>query len=175
MFPYRCARANPDKLYVGIDTNIRPLEKISEKAFRKPSKGGTPNLLYLLASVEDLPEELNGIASETFVLYPWGGLLKGVLEPDLRILKSLRRICCGTLHIAVTMDPERDRTELRRLGLSDFSTVNLNTYRQAGFEFVDESPLQFETTWSKKLQQNHRRTVRYLTFAALRPFVKSIE
>jgi tRNA G46 methylase TrmB len=37
-FVYQSARQNPKKFYIGIDPNVRPLEKISEKIYRKPSK-----------------------------------------------------------------------------------------------------------------------------------------
>ena len=36
-FVYQSARRNPNKFYIGIDPNTRPLEKISEKIHRKPS------------------------------------------------------------------------------------------------------------------------------------------
>ena len=39
-FVYQSARRNPNKFYIGIDPNTRPLTKISEKIHRKPAKGG---------------------------------------------------------------------------------------------------------------------------------------
>ena len=42
-FVYQSARQNPNKFYIGIDPNVTPLEKISEKIHRKPSKGGAPH------------------------------------------------------------------------------------------------------------------------------------
>ena len=74
-FVSECARQNPRKFYIGIDANTRPLEKISEKIHRKPSKGGLPNVLFLQAAVEDLPSELDGVADEVHVHFPWGSLL----------------------------------------------------------------------------------------------------
>jgi ubiquinone/menaquinone biosynthesis C-methylase UbiE len=63
-FVYQCARENPNKFYIGIEPNVRPLEKISEKIHRKPDKGGAPNVLFVQAAVEALPSELNAIADE---------------------------------------------------------------------------------------------------------------
>jgi 16S rRNA (adenine(1408)-N(1))-methyltransferase len=34
-FVYQSARRNPKKFYIGIDPNVRPLEKISEKICRR--------------------------------------------------------------------------------------------------------------------------------------------
>ena len=53
-FVYQSARENPNKFYIGIEPNVRPLEKISEKIHRKPDKGGAPNVLFIQAAVEDL-------------------------------------------------------------------------------------------------------------------------
>ena len=47
LFVYQCARANPNKFFIGIDANPRPLEKVSEKINRNPEKGGLPNVLFL--------------------------------------------------------------------------------------------------------------------------------
>ncbi|HKS08585.1 MAG TPA: methyltransferase domain-containing protein [Pyrinomonadaceae bacterium] len=66
-FVYQSARQNPKKFYIGIDPNVSPLEKISEKIYRKPAKGGAPNALFIQAAVEDLPAELNGVADELHV------------------------------------------------------------------------------------------------------------
>ena len=57
-FVYQSARQNPTKFYIGIDPNTRPLEKISEKIYRKPAKGGAGNVLFIQAAIEDLPAEL---------------------------------------------------------------------------------------------------------------------
>ncbi|MCA1626211.1 MAG: class I SAM-dependent methyltransferase [Acidobacteria bacterium] len=72
LFVYQSARRNPNKFFIGIDANPRPLEKVSEKIHRKPSKGGLSNVLFLQSSVEDLPSELDSVADEVHVHFPWG-------------------------------------------------------------------------------------------------------
>ena len=84
------AKANPDKFFIGIDANVKPLEKPSIKATRKPSKGGLPNALFVQAAVEDLPEELNGLANQIYVNFPWGSLLRAVMVGDQHVLISIR-------------------------------------------------------------------------------------
>ena len=76
LFVYQYARRYPSKFYMGIDTNPRPLEKISEKIHRKPAKGGLPNVLFIQSSVEDLPAEFDGVADEIHIHLPWGSLLR---------------------------------------------------------------------------------------------------
>src|SRR5262245_4483917 len=102
-FVYQCAQENPRRFYIGIDANARPLEKISEKIYRNPAKGGLPNVLFLQSAIEDLPEELDGVADEVHVHFPWGSLLRVVANGDENGLRNLRRICGpdGLLEIVI--------------------------------------------------------------------------
>ncbi len=122
LFVYQSARENPQKFYIGIDANTRPLEKVSEKVHRKPAKGGLPNVLFLQAAVEDLPEELNGVADEVHIHFPWGSLLQAVVGGDREVIQNVRRICSSgaLLEVVIGLEPERDRTEIARLGLPHF-------------------------------------------------------
>jgi hypothetical protein len=81
-FVSAAARKNPAKFYIGIDANIKPLEKISMKATRNPAKGGLPNVLFIQAAIENLPEELDATADEIHIHFPWGSLLRAVISGD---------------------------------------------------------------------------------------------
>jgi 16S rRNA (adenine(1408)-N(1))-methyltransferase len=125
----------------------------------------------LQASAEALPEELNGIAQEVFVLYPWGSLLRGVLAPKADVIRSLRRICRenALLRIVVAIDPERDQTEIQRLDLdpgNDLKTRLICRYSEEGFAFASDQALELRTTWSKRLGQNQNRAPIHLCFRA---------
>ncbi|KKT75492.1 MAG: 16S rRNA methylase [Microgenomates group bacterium GW2011_GWA2_44_7] len=91
-FVYQLAKANPDRFIIGIDPNQKNLEKTSARLYKKTAKGGLKNALYVLASIEDLPEELNGLANQIFINFPWGSLLGGITEPNEKIWKNLRRV-----------------------------------------------------------------------------------
>jgi 16S rRNA (adenine(1408)-N(1))-methyltransferase len=179
-FVYQSARRNPKKFYIGIDPNVRPLEKISEKIYRKPAKGGAPNVLFIQASVEDLPAELDGVADELHVHFPWGSLLRAVATGDLAVLGNLRRICAphALLEIVLGLDPVRDQTEIRRLELPALSLEHIDQvltprYATAGFEVTERGILaasewpEFETSWAKRLQQNEQRPITYLVAQAV--------
>lgn len=174
-FVYQSARRNPDKFYIGIEPNVRPLEKISEKIYRKPAKGGAPNVLFIQAAVEDLPAELDGVADELHVHFPWGGLLRAVATADVSVLQNLRRICSpgALLEIVMGLDPARDQSELERLGIPELSLTHIDEvltlrYAAAGFEITERGILpasewpEFATSWSKRLQQSERRSITYL-------------
>lgn len=173
------ARANPNKFYIGIDANVKPLEKISMKATRKPSKGGLPNALFVQAAIEDLPEELNETADEIHIHFPWGSLLRAVASGDEEILKSLRRISAPEclLEIVIGIDEERDRSEVERLALPDLSPeylerVLIPKYEAANFKVLESGILnpsewsRLETSWARKLQSGSNRKVTYLVFQA---------
>jgi 16S rRNA (adenine(1408)-N(1))-methyltransferase len=174
LFVYQCARENPRKFYIGIDANPRPLEKISEKIYRKPSKGGLSNVLFLQAAVEDLPSELDAVADEVHVHFPWGSLLRAVAAGDKAVLNNLRRICSdgALLEVVIGLDPERDRSEIERLGLPILTTAYLDSvllpkYRDAGFEILERGTLlssewpRLQSSWAKRLRGNVNRSLLY--------------
>lgn len=159
-FVYESARQNPNKFFIGIDPNVKPLEKISEKIHRKPAKGGAPNVLFVQSAVEDLPAELDGVADEVHVHFPWGSLLRAFVTADVEVLRNVRRICSpGALLEVVINDHIADQLHER--------------YRSAGFEVLEHGSVpasqwsEFETTWARKLKQNERRSVVYLIARAV--------
>jgi 16S rRNA (adenine(1408)-N(1))-methyltransferase len=179
-FVYRCARQNPDRFYVGIDASASALKKISEKVCRKPAKGGLPNLLFVQAAVEELPSELDGVADEVHVHFPWGSLLRAVALGDAAVLRNLRRICApgAWLEVIIGLDPERDRTELERLGLVPLSATFLEAtlkprYEAAGFEVCEAGVLspsewpRLQTAWAQRLGGSGRRSLIYLIARAV--------
>lgn len=174
-FVYQCARKNPNRFYIGIDPNTRPLEKISEKIHRRPAKGGAPNVLFIQAAIEDLPAELDGVADEVHVHFPWGSLLRAVATGDVAVLRGLRRICSpgALLEVVIGLDQTRDKAELNRLGLVPLSLEVIDQelaprYRAAGFETIERGIIkasewpEFGTSWAKRLQGNPQRNITYL-------------
>jgi 16S rRNA (adenine(1408)-N(1))-methyltransferase len=179
-FVYQRARQHPDRFYIGIDAQSSALEKVSEKIHRKPAKGGLPNVLFLQAAVEALPPELDGVADEVHVHFPWGSLLRAVATGDGAVLPNLRRICApdAWLEIVIALDPERDRAEIERLGLAPLSPEFLETtliprYLAAGFEVVEYgSPApsewpQIHSSWAQRLRGHAGRSLTYLIARAV--------
>jgi 16S rRNA (adenine(1408)-N(1))-methyltransferase len=129
-------------------------------------------VLFLQAAAEDLPTELQGIANEIHVNFPWGSLLRGVATGDAVILNSLRRICSSKAQLKVTigLDLERDRSEMERLQLPQLSVDYINAvlvsrYKNAGFK-IDKTetlaPLEWpelQTSWAKRLKGSPSRSL----------------
>lgn len=177
---YQSARRNPAKFYIGVDANARPLEKVSEKVHRKPAKGGLPNVLFVQSAVEDLPSELDGVADEVHVHFPWGSLLRAVAVGDIEVLQNLRRVCApgALLEVVIGLDPERDRSEIERLGLRPLSDDYMDSvlaplYRGAGFEIVERGTIpasewpEFQTSWAKRLKGSANRSLVYVIARAV--------
>ena len=180
LFVYQCARRNPKKFYIGVDANARPLEKVSEKVHRKPAKGGLPNVLFLQAAVEDLPTELDGVADEVHIHFPWGSLLRAMVVGDKEVLENLRRVCAPSalLEVVIGIDPERDRSEIERLKLPPLSIEHIDSvlapqYRRAGFEIFERGTIvasewpELQTSWAKRLKGSVNRPLTYIIARAV--------
>ncbi len=171
LFVYNSARRDADKFFIGLDANSRPLQKISEQIHRKPAKGGLPNVLFARSAVESLPSELDKIAAEVHVNFPWGTLLRAVAVGDEAILRNLRRMCAdeALLRVVVGIDAERDRAEIARLQLpaldADYLRLVLPArYAKAGFEIVQTEKLTtanvaaLQTSWARRLRAGANRS-----------------
>ena len=178
-FVTAAARANPNKFFIGIDANVKPLEKPSMRATRKVNKGGLPNAMFVQASIEFLPEEFWGVADEIHIHFPWGSLFRAVATADPEILNSLRRSAAKgcLLEVVIGSDSERDKSELERLDIpvltdSYFKNHLASRYNAAGFETVEIRQLsrdewsRIETSWARKLSSGSTRTVTMLVFRA---------
>jgi 16S rRNA (adenine(1408)-N(1))-methyltransferase len=174
-FVYQSARQNPKKFYIGIDPNTRPLEKISEKIHRKPARGGAPNVIFIKAALEDFPDELNGVADEVHVHFPWGSLLRAVATAEVALLQNLRRLCetSALLEVVIGLDPVRDKAEIERLGFSPLTLEVIDRalipkYAEAGFEIIERGIIaasvwsKLETSWARRLAGNENRVITYV-------------
>ena len=122
------------------------------------------------AAVETLPQELQGVATEVQVQFPWGSLLWGVASGDELMMQNLRRICSPTARLQVTLglDLEKDRFEWERLGLPEISIDYIERfltprYLEAGFRIVKTEAVspadlaQFHSSWAKRLHRSDSR------------------
>ncbi len=174
-FVYQSARENPDRFYIGVDAQVSALEKISEKIHRRPAKGGLPNVLFIQAAVESMPPELDGVADEVHVHFPWGSLLRAIATGDAAVLQNLRRVCApgAWLEIVMALDHVRDQSEIARLGLeplaSDYvESILVPRYRTADFEVVEYGTLppsqwpQLHSSWAQRLRDHTQRSLTLL-------------
>lgn len=122
------------------------------------------------SAVEDLPAELDGLATEVLIQFPWGSLLRGVAGGDELVMRNLRRICSqqARLQITLGLDPERDRCEWERLELPEISIDYIERlltprYQEAGFRILKTEEVaagdvaRFHSSWAKRLYRSDSR------------------
>jgi len=164
--PYTLARQAPERLFVGLDANAAGLRELSGRAFR----AGLANVVYIRAAVEDLPLPLSGLADSVTIVLPWGSLLATVALPAVSLLRGIRALCQpgATFTIVLGIDPDRDRSEVRRLGLTPLvqrdPVRHLSAgYRAAGFALTAARQLRpqelalWPSTWARRLARRHSR------------------
>lgn len=159
-FVYRNAIKNKNNLYIGLDPAEKQIQIYSKKANRRRLK----NALYILGSLENLPEELYSTVDKIFVNLPWGTLLEKIVKSNEIYTKELSKILKrdGEIEIIFGYVPELEPSETERLGLpkieneSDVLKV-FSTFKKI-FEVVEMKRLvkedldKIETTWAKKLK-----------------------
>jgi 16S rRNA (adenine(1408)-N(1))-methyltransferase len=90
LFAYRRAAQDPMTLYVGCDPVADNMVEVSQRSRRNASRGGVDNLLLVVASVEQPPDELCGAAAMVYCVLPWGRLMAGLVTGDHEVLRGVR-------------------------------------------------------------------------------------
>ena len=156
----------PDLLAIGVDANAGSMVEASRRAARATRRGGLPNALFVVAAAEALPTELDGRADALTVHFPWGSLLRGLLEADPAVVAGMARVtrpgATVTLLLSVT---ERDRSightsldELRFDALAPCYAaygLRLREARRASVEQVAQA----HSSWAKRLGAGISRPV----------------
>lgn len=179
-FVYELAKEYPDRLIIGIDPAHGPLEKLSAKINKKPAKGGLPNAMYVLAAVEDLPDELTDIANQVFINFPWRGLLRGIVMCDQLVWKNIRKVCKKGAFVDIVFgyDQEAEGHEMAEQGLPDITDDYIEnhmipTLRSFNFLSVDSFQIDhnhlkdFPSSWSRKLYFGQDRRFYYIRLQAI--------
>jgi 16S rRNA (adenine(1408)-N(1))-methyltransferase len=146
------------------------MRESSRRADAKPAKGGAPNAIYIVSGVEALPDELKGIATRLTIQYPWGSLLRALVEPDLPMLTRMGRLAIAgaTFSVLINRSPFDDADYLARLELpaldeTRFRDVLAPVWLKAGFvsskvETHKESA-ETSSSWGKRLVKGSGREV----------------
>jgi len=139
------ARRSPERLVIGIDTCRENLHHVSRKSL--------PNALYLIANAEALPAELHGLASHITVNFPWGSLLKGLLNSGSQVIANLLMIA----QPGATLEIRLNSSALQKEGLSlaKGAAMVRQAFLMSGFDVkppvtLDAEALRhYPTTWAK--------------------------
>jgi 16S rRNA (adenine(1408)-N(1))-methyltransferase len=169
------AAAQPDRLVVGVDANAAGMAAASRRAVARPSRGGLPNALFVVAAAEALPAELDGVADLVTVHFPCGSLLRGLLGAEQATMTGLTRVLRpgGALQLLVS-STARDHSAgvapiqaatLQALAES-YATWGLAVTKLRQATVADVAAAQ--STWGKRLGAGTRRPA-WLLQAQLAP------
>lgn len=171
-FAYRWAHDHPDTFCIGLDPVAEAMREMSWKSARKPARGGLPNVMYVVASIEDPPSDLTQIADRLFVNYPWGSLLRAFVVPDDRLLRCVMSLGRPGTPVTVLLNASvfEDSSYMERLGLPPFDLEAVEarlkpSLKRIGVEILDSScpagELPYPTRWERRLVAgSKRRTMR---------------
>jgi tRNA G46 methylase TrmB len=74
LYVHCLAERNPNWFVIGVDS--------CRENLHEHSRAKLPNMLFVIASAQNLPRELNGLVSHITINFPWGSLLESLLIGD---------------------------------------------------------------------------------------------
>jgi len=170
---YKNALQNKKTLFIGIDPNKKQLETYAKKALRNKLE----NTLFIVSSIEQLPQELKNTATAVFIILPWGTLLKHTATPNTEMLTKIANLLKskGVLTIIFGYAQETEPSETNRLDLEKINGDYIKEklipeYAKAGLDsrkivlLKKEDLKKFESTWCKKLAFGKARPLFLLEF-----------
>ena len=90
------AEEHPDWFIIGVDS--------CRENLREHSQVKLQNMLFVIASVQNLPTELNGLFSQVTVNFPWGSLLESLLSNDSNLICGLKSVSRSTASIDLRLN-----------------------------------------------------------------------
>jgi 16S rRNA (adenine(1408)-N(1))-methyltransferase len=170
-FVLRTARERPQSLVIGVDPVQDAMADVARRSSAKPSRGGVPNALFLVAGAEALPAALSERASLVTVNYPWGSLLRTLVLPDPDGMRAVVALLQpgGRLIALLNASVTDDRDYGERLGLPPLEDAHVDErlvpgWQESGLEGVswhrlerDEEP-SHHTTWGRRLVRGSNRS-----------------
>jgi len=146
-FALHHARTFPSHFVIGVDSCR---ENLCEH-----SRAKLTNLLFVIASAQALPRELNGLASHITINFPWGSLLESLLKDDPCLMRGLVSIS----HANAAIDVRLNGGALAEAGsnLENGTKIIYNNLINSGWHIktpiaMDTTALRkFPSTWAKRL------------------------
>jgi hypothetical protein len=144
----RCLAArNPGWFIIGVDS--------CRENLYEHSRAKLSNLLFVIASAQDLPRELNGLVSHVSINFPWGSLLTSLLTNDPSLMCGFESIARPT----TCVDLRLNGGALAEAGWeleSGAGQIHQNLLRagwqvQAPARMAAADLRSFPSTWAKRL------------------------
>jgi len=146
-FTHYMAEQHPCSFFIGVDACRENLRANSHRKL--------PNALFVIASAQSLPNELNGLISHITINFPWGSLLESLLTGDTRLMNSLEYIS-GSIE-AVNVRLNGGALAEAGLALEAGADQIYNNMLRSGWQInapilMNANALRnFPSTWAKRL------------------------
>jgi hypothetical protein len=141
------AKDHPEWFILGVDS--------CRENLRTSSRGDWPNMLFVIASAQALPQELHGLVSHMTINFPWGSLLKSLLEGDPLLMNGLSSIAKPNAQIDIHVNGgafAEAGTSLESGTQLICENMNRNRWEIKHSAILDHGTLRnFPTTWAKRL------------------------
>ncbi|HJQ14704.1 MAG TPA: class I SAM-dependent methyltransferase [Anaerolineales bacterium] len=141
------AQAHPDWFIIGVDA--------CRENLREHSQAKLQNLLFIIAQAQELPRELEGLASQVTINFPWGSLLQSLLTGDPKLMHGLHSVSCARASLSLRLNAGA-LAEVGKTLESGADRVYYNLL-QVGWhlhhpDMIGASALQkLPSTWAKRL------------------------
>ena len=141
------AEQHPDWFVIGVDA--------CRENLRAHSQTKLQNVLFVIASAQELPHEFSGLISHVTINFPWGSLLESLLAGDPKLIRGLKSVS----RTRASLDLRLNGGALAEAG----KTLEAGTDKiyfnllQAGWQIehpvmMDAGDLKkFPSTWAKRL------------------------
>ncbi|CAN5618430.1 N/A [soil metagenome] len=152
----------PERLVIGLDPVAEAMANAANRITRRRTR--QENVLFVLASVEQMPDELQRTAAHVFVNFPWGSLMRGLILGDDEILARLAGVGRSgatyriILNLRIFDDPvPLDVQDLPEISVEYVNQHLVDPYLAAGLRITGARVLparelsELPTTWSRRL------------------------
>ena len=143
----RMARQYEEGFFIGVDACRENLRANSQRKL--------PTALFVIASAQALPFELNGLVSHITINFPWGSLLESLLEEESNLGSSLCSVTGPSAGMEIHLNGEALGTFGWTLekGVDQIQCIlNAGGWQTKSRSWLDARLLRsFPTTWAKRL------------------------
>ena len=146
-YVHTLANKHPDRFVIGVDS--------CRENLREYSQAKLANTLFVIASAQNLPIELDGQINHVTINFPWGSLLESLLAGDAKLMRGLESISRPAIYIDVRLNGGA-LAEAGTTLEAGAEKIRDNLF-QAGWQVENPTEMKagvlrdFPTTWAKRL------------------------
>ena len=141
------AEQHKDRFFIGMDA--------CRENLRANSRSKLPNVLFVIASAQALPQELNGLAWHVTINFPWGSLLESLLSSEESLASQLLCVTRPFARLDIHLNSEALFTAGWTLesGADQIERImNAEGWSTKSHSLMETHLLRsFPTTWAKRL------------------------